>query len=124
MAEITYPSRARSFSSDASIGFIAEDDAYHNYDILVGSSDKIPGVLTRLEFQAGPLPEYGINGLTNEAVLQVLIDRTAKMDELFPCAENKQAIAAMENALGFFNIRTERRKAAGIEGKHEEASNV
>ncbi len=35
--------------------------------------------------------------------------------------ENKYAIAYLKRALREFDARTERRKAAGIEGKHEEA---
>lgn len=79
--------------------------------------------IASLQFQSGPIPEYGVNGLTNEILLAVLIERTQRLNGMFPCAENIQAIVHMEKALDYFNARTARRQAAGIEGKHEERAN-
>lgn len=71
-----------------------------------------------LDFQDGPVPTNGVNGLTNEVLLVILIHRTKALDSKFPCPENKRAISDMENALVNFEVRTARRMARGVEGKN------
>ncbi len=58
-----------------------------------------------------------MNGLTNEALLAILVDRTKKLDALFACDENKRAISHMEEALVNLEVRTARRMVRGVEGK-------
>lgn len=72
-----------------------------------------------LHFQDGPAAE-GVNGLTNEALLKVLIHRTKILDSQFPSEHNKQAIAALESALAALNARTADRQARGVEGLNAE----
>lgn len=60
-----------------------------------------------------------IDGVSNEAVLEVLIDRTKYLNSKFPCPENEIAISSMETALGAFNQRTKDRQSRRVEGKHE-----
>ena len=60
------------------------------------------------------------NGTTNEAVLEMLINRLEFLDEKLPCPENKEAISHCRSALSALRSRTERRKKAGIEGQHTE----
>lgn len=70
-----------------------------------------------LHFQQGPVPHYGANGTTNEAVLSILIHRTNHLNEQFPCAENEIALEHMRAALRSFESRTAARIARGVEGK-------
>lgn len=72
-----------------------------------------------LHFQDGPIPEHGVNGVTSEELLKVLIHRTKTLDEKFPSEFNKQAIIYMESALEEFNKRTAERRARGVEGTLE-----
>lgn len=83
----------------------------HRYDVLSGSMYHI------IQFQQGAVQENGVNGLTNEALLAILIHRTKHLDSKFGCAENKRAIEHMEEALVNFEVRTARRMARGVEGK-------
>ena len=69
-----------------------------------------------VQFQMGPVPEAGVNGFTNEAMLAILIHRTQVLDSQYPCDENKAAIAAMQATLDAFNARTAKRQARGVEG--------
>lgn len=69
-----------------------------------------------ISFQDGPIKEVGVNGLTNEMLLAILIDRTKVLDDNFPCDENKRAIQHMEEALVNFEVRTARRMIRGVEG--------
>lgn len=82
----------------------------HRYDILAGSNT------STVLFQNGPVKEVGVNGVTNEALLAVLIHRTKFLDAKFPCDENKRAIQHLEEALVNLEVRTARRIARGVEG--------
>lgn len=88
----------------------------HSYyaDISAGLNSR---PLTTIEFQNGPIPTNGTNGLTNEALLTILIHRTMVLNEQYPCEENANAIRHMKEALDAFNQRTVNRKARGVEGK-------
>lgn len=83
----------------------------HEYVALCGAKS------VALSFQNGAVPANGVNGLTNEALLAVLIHRTCFLDDKFPCEENKAAITHMQAALNEFNKRTEARVQRGVEGK-------
>ncbi|MDV7475317.1 hypothetical protein R5C08_09390 [Acinetobacter baumannii] len=67
-----------------------------------------------IHFQDGPISDHGVNGVTSEALLKILIHRTKILDENFPSEFNKQAIVYMESALKEFNKRTEERRARGV----------
>lgn len=83
----------------------------HQYQVLAGTNN------IALEFQKGPVQENGVNGLTNEALLAILIHRTKHLDSKFGCDENKRAIAHMEDALVNLEARTARRIARGVAGQ-------
>ena len=90
-------------------------DAYiegHTYRIMGGDEQAI------LSFQNGPVKEYGVNGITTEAILAALIHRTKILNDAFPCEENEDAIEGMENALEAFNFRTQNRVMRGVEGQN------
>lgn len=69
-----------------------------------------------VRFQQGPVPQYGVNGATNEALLAVLIHRTEHLNSQFPCEENEVALEHMRAALRSFESRTAKRIARGVEG--------
>lgn len=58
------------------------------------------------------------DGLTNEAVLEMLIDRCESLFNKFPSPETGQAIVYMKQALEQLELRTLRRIARNVEGKH------
>jgi hypothetical protein len=77
------------------------------------------GYLQAVQFQTGPVPANGVNGLTSESVLVMLIDRTKFLNSQFPCPENEIAIKAMETALAAFDLRTAMRTLRGVEGTNQ-----
>lgn len=83
----------------------------HHYQVLLGVKT------VHIDFQRGPVGEQGVNGLTNEALLAILLDRTKHLNGLFPCDENFRAIQHMEDALVNFEVRSARRILRGVEGK-------
>jgi hypothetical protein len=81
------------------------------YEIDVPGHD-----LLTLYFQRGPTPE-GINGITTEALIKVLIDRTETLNKKFPCEENRLAISSLRLSLYWLEERTRNRQARGVEGQ-------
>lgn len=71
-------------------------------------------------FQNGPIQEFGVNGVSNEAVLAVLIDRMRGFQSgQFACRENAIALTHMEEALMWLQKRTRDRLARGVEGTNQ-----
>ena len=72
---------------------------------------------TSISFQRGGVVDNGVNGMTNEALLAILIHRTKFLDQKFGCDENRRAIQHMEEALVNLEVRSARRIVRGVEGK-------
>lgn len=76
---------------------------------------------TRLEFQNGPISEdgNGVNGITHEALLAVLIDRLRGFQRgPYSCKANACALTHLEEALHWLQQRTLERMRRGVEGTH------
>ena len=84
---------------------------WHQYYIQAG----FKGI--SLDFQSGEVKDNGVNGITSEALLAILIHRTKFLDYKFPYDENKRAINHLEEALVNLEVRTARRIIRGVEGK-------
>lgn len=80
---------------------------------------KIPQFQCDIRFQNGN-PAAGINGITNEALLAVLIDRlTGFQSGPFACLENENALECCRQALQWLHNRTQGRVARGVEGEQK-----
>jgi len=87
----------------------------HRYDMLIDDT----GEIVELPFQHGPIAEVGVNGVTNEALLAILIDRMEGFQTSpFACLENGEALIALQDALAWLERRTKAREARGVEGTH------
>ena len=93
--------------------FVSKQNPGHRYAIEFG------GMRHMVSFQDGPVGQYGFNGFTSEALLEILIDRTNYLNEQFPCEENTIALGHLEEALESFNQRTQNRIARGVEGENK-----
>lgn len=70
-------------------------------------------------FQNGPIPENGVNGTTQEALLAIVIDRLRSFQAgSFSCRENAVALTHCEDALMWLQRRTRARIKRGVEGTH------
>ena len=68
-------------------------------------------------FQNGPIKEAGINGVTNEALVAVVIDRLQGFQNgRYACRENALALTKLEEAMHWMRHRTLLREARGVEG--------
>ena len=71
-------------------------------------------------FQNGPIPEHGVNGVTHEALLAILIDRMEGFQRgPFASPYNAQALHHLRTAQEVLLARTRERMARGVEGKLE-----
>ena len=71
-----------------------------------------------VRFQNGPIQEVGVNGITHEVLLAIVIDRLRSFQAgPFPSSENKMAMGFCELALEQLQKRTKGRLARGVEGK-------
>lgn len=70
-------------------------------------------------FQNGPIAEAGVNGITHEALLAILIDRMEAFQRgPYACAENADALMSLCNAQNALLSRTKKRMDRGVEGTH------
>ena len=91
-------------------------NASHEYTLSF--FDKAGGHVEHgIDFQRGPIKEVGVNGLTNEALLAVLIDRmTGFQSGEFACEENREVLNNLLNASRWLQERTIDRTQRGVEG--------
>lgn len=86
--------------------------ANHEYAILLPARDP-----KTISFQNGPIKEHGFNGVTQEALLAVVIDRLRSFQAgPYKCRENAIALTHCEDALMWLQKRTRDRMARGVEG--------
>lgn len=96
-------------------------DPGHQYALLdyAGVSDSL--ILTfykKIKMPNGNYREE--SGTTNEAVLEVLIDRLRYLNAIMPSIYNEDAIDHLRHALQCLNDRTEDRIAREVEGTDKE----
>ena len=74
---------------------------------------------TGITFQDGPIKEAGVNGLTHEALLAILIDRMEGFQAgPYASAHNASALGHLRGALYDLQARTRDRIARQVEGTH------
>ena len=70
-----------------------------------------------VEFQNGPILEAGINGVQNEDLLAIVIDRLEGFQSgQYACRDNAIALTKCQEALLWLQKRTRDRQARGVEG--------
>ena len=83
-----------------------------------GIDPTIPNNL-EVKFQNGPIKENGVNGITQEALLAITIDRLRSFQNgPYKCRENAIALTHCEEALMWLQRRTVERIKRGVEGTH------
>ena len=73
-----------------------------------------------ISFQNGPIKESGVNGITQEALLAIVIDRLRCFQAgQYSCRENSIALTHCEDALMRLQRRTVSRIKRGVEDTHQ-----
>jgi len=97
-------------------------NACHNYKVVsrTATSDQTQLELGEVRFQNGPIQENGVNGVQNEDLLAICIDRLRGFQSgPFACRSNDMALARIEEAMAWLRGRTAEREARGVEGKNQ-----
>jgi len=120
----------------------ADEPAYgganHEYQITVNlGPDKQIKKEIKIELQKGPIAENGINGISHESLLAIVIDRLRGFQGMAPvhtdpmpgvpaqrrgpfgCRENALALTNLEQALLWLQKRSKDRLARGVEGRRQ-----
>lgn len=100
--------------------------ANHEYEII--GHDENGNQITELgnpvhhtiHFQNGPIKEVGVNGISGEALLAIVIDRLRSFQSgPFACRENAVALTNLEQGMMWLQKRTRDRLARGVEGTNQ-----
>lgn len=104
--------------------------ANHRYDITGFGTSNNPSATdpdgfkstfsrTILIFQNGAIGEVGVNGITHEALIAILIDRLrAFQSGPYHSQYNQEALEGLETAKKALHRRTLERMQRGVEGTH------
>jgi hypothetical protein len=101
------------------IGIVVMDEpgaggANHHYAVDVDGNENSLDI----HFQNGAIAENGVNGVTQEVLLVIVIDRLRSFQAgAFACRENAIALTKCEEALQWLHSRTLARMARGVEGR-------
>jgi len=96
-----------------------EFNANHAYQVMAAEvgSNLVPFSVI---FQKGPIKENGVNGLHNEDLIAMVLDRLQSFQESeYKCRENAIAVTKLEEALMWLRKRTTDRETRGVEGTSE-----
>lgn len=70
-------------------------------------------------FQNGPVPERGVNGVTNEILVAMVIDRLRSFQSgPYACGSHGRAVQHLEYALEELKSRTRDRISRSVEGTY------
>ena len=94
--------------------------ACHEY-VIQTVEGQWPPVSCKVNFQNGPIGEVGVNGITHEALLAIIIDRMQDFQAgPFACQENALALSRLQEAQNWLLERTKSRMLRGVEGTHKQ----
>jgi hypothetical protein len=94
-------------------------NASHRYEVSINGLRRTAYNPQFISFQDGPIKEVGINGLTQEVLLAILIDRLECFQtSKYACVENETALGHVKAALEALGQRTKKREDRGVEGTH------
>lgn len=100
----------------------AVSNGNHHYRIFKKENGNIINSVPILDvhFQNGPIKETGINGVMDENLIAIVIDRLQGFQTgPYASRENALALTHLETAMLWLNRRTALREARGVEGTHK-----
>lgn len=99
---------------------VQDDGAHYQYDVIFEKKDGGGEVNNCIDFQRGSVAVEGLNGIQDEGVLAVLIDRLRHFQAgQFACADNEEALNCLERAHDCMERRKRDRIKRGVEGLNE-----
>lgn len=109
----------RKYTEVVAVDEKGQGNANHEYVIKAVGDGNVTGRLGEVHFQNGPIKEAGVNGVMNEDLIAIVIDRMRGFQSGdYACKNNEQALDSLELALAYLWARTKEREARGVEGTH------
>jgi hypothetical protein len=106
-------------SAETCVSAIDERGSGHANHVYKVYDNKSGDELLMVEFQRGAIQENGVNGVQNEDLLMMVIDRLIGFQTgEFACSENEEALRLIIQGTSILQLRTAKRKARGVEGKN------
>jgi hypothetical protein len=94
--------------------------ACHHYRIHLNLAKNATLELTDINFQNGPVKEAGVNGLTEESLIAIVLDRLRAFQRgPYSTRENACALTHFEEGLMWLQQRTINRERRGVEGTNK-----
>ena len=88
-------------------------NAPHNFKVIK-TDDQFEAV-GQIHFQEGPVKEFGVNGVSNEDVLAMVICRLEHFQKSeFSCFNNTLVLAHLNEAMKYLNLRTAEREGNAL----------
>lgn len=92
-------------------------NAPHHFVLVQPLNDQTGKLVGTVDFQEGPIGEVGVNGVSNEMLITMVIARLRGFQNSeYSSRDNALAITDLENALLRLNKRTYDREARKVEG--------
>lgn len=116
---MSFPILAQPYSNTVvhALGERENGGNYTSYKVCTKSLDANPEELGLIVFQSGPVKEVGVNGVTEEDLINICIHRlTCFQTGPYACEENGQALTFLHAAKAALEKRTENRRMRGVEG--------
>ncbi|MCE5317857.1 MAG: hypothetical protein LLG04_10955 [Parachlamydia sp.] len=85
---------------------------YHGVSIIIDDENNS----IQFKIQNGPIKEVGVNGCQVDTLIETAFIMIEKLNEKFPCEENKQALNYLSDALNALAERRTNRERRGVEG--------
>ena len=97
-----------------------QGNACHEYRISYEGTREVDRHESQnIRFQNGPIQEFGVNGISNEALLAIVGDRLECFQSgPYACGTNQQALDHVVAAMDSLHSRTRERVSRGVEGTH------
>ena len=97
-----------------------QGNANHEYHINWDKDNNGYISTQSIKFQKGPIKEAGVNGVMDEDLIAIVIDRMRGFQSGdYACRDNALALTKLEEALMWLRKRTNSREARGVEGTHK-----
>ena len=97
-----------------------QGNANHRYEIAPVTTEEVESFRCCIDFQNGPIKEAGVNGIHNEDLIVIIMDRLKGFQSgKYACEENSEAYVLLSNALAALRKRTDERERRGVEGTHK-----
>lgn len=101
--------------------YVGPGNGAHHYLVVPKDGEGMPSKgFCEIVFQDGPIKESGVNGVMDENLIAIVIDRLRGFQEgPYKCRENALALTKLEESLMWLQSRTRAREARGVEGTHK-----